>query len=214
MKELTLEIIRKLLCPDNRVPDNDLMKFKYICEINKVDPFSGDVTLITFNNRVKTAQGEEWQTRAQACFSFQYYTKRACSHPEYAGYQSGIIVIDKDGNEIRKEGDYLGREEELVGGWCNVHFKTRVMFPKSRNKEFYYKWDSKASKLVSSWSANREAMMLVKCITVAALREAFPEFFAGQYLAEEFAEPQAPAKKVNLQEFQEALQTEEVEECK
>lgn len=202
--ELTLEQVRKYFCSDTRIPDGDLVKFIEICKINNLNPFAGDITLITFNNKV----GDTWQTRGQACITISGYLKRATSHPEYRGYQAGIIVNDKDGHLIEREGDFLHPEENLLGCWCRVFFKSREPLKVSRNKEFYHKGDK------CMWTGNREPMMLVKCIVADGLRKAFPDFFSGQYLPEEFQEPVQPTKKVSIQEFQEALQTEEAEPCK
>ena len=113
--------------------------------------------------------------------------KRAVLNPQYAGMESGIIVVDKDGNVIERPGTFKLASEELVGGWAKVYIKNR-QHPSYASVSFdEVAQRKKDGTLNSNWNG-KGATMVEKVAKVRALREAFVDDLGGMYDADEIPE--------------------------
>lgn len=169
--KLSKEIVRSYLTKGNdKVSDTDIVQFMAVCKYQQLNPFLNEAYLVKFAG-----------SPAQIITSKEAYFKRAEADENYDGYQAGIIVTDKDGNMVEREGNFCLDTEKLVGGWAVVYRKDRKFPAVSRvNLEEYYK-DTK------TWKSMPKTM-IAKIAKVQALREAFPTKLGALYVSEEVQE--------------------------
>jgi len=172
--ELTMGMVKKFLCVPTRngniASDSDIVKFMMLCKARELDPWVGDAYLVGYDS--KDGPVFSLITAAQALL------KRAEISPEYDGMESGVIVRNKEGEIINREGDLVLDDETLVGGWARC-------FRKDRGRPSY------DSLKLSTFTTGRSrwekdpAGMIVKCAEASALRKAFPTQLGGLYSREE-----------------------------
>lgn len=169
--KLSKEIVKNYLTKGNdKVSDTDIVQFMAVCKYQQLNPFLNEAYLVKFAG-----------SPAQIITSKEAYFKRAEADENYDGYQAGIIVTDKDGNMVEREGNFCLDTEKLVGGWAVVYRKDRKFPAVSRvNLEEYYK-DTK------TWKSMPKTM-IAKIAKVQALREAFPTKLGALYVSEEVQE--------------------------
>lgn len=101
--------------------------------------------------------------------------KMAERHPQYDGFEAGVIVfVPEVGEIIHREGSIVYEDEQLVGGWAKA-------YRKDRSRPFYEEvklseYDTKKSLWVT-----KPATMIRKVALVHALRESFPAAFGSLY---------------------------------
>lgn len=165
--KLSYQIVRDYLVKGGgNVSDQDLVQFISICKFNQLNPFLNEAYLVKFGT-----------TPAQMVVSKEALLKRADACPNYAGMESGIIVM-RDGKAVELEGCFYADGDKLVGGWANV-YRTDRKFPiiaKVRLDEY--------DKKQSVWN-DKKSTMISKVAKVQALREAFPAQLGAMYTAEE-----------------------------
>lgn len=165
---VTFDIVKNYLVRGNgNITDQETCFFISLCKAQKLNPFINDAYLIKFGNQP-----------AQMVVGKDVLVKRANRHPAFEGYKAGIVVMDKDGNLIEREGAIKGKNELLVGGWCEV-YRSDKKFP-IKSSVSMEEYDKKQS----SWKT-MPMVMIRKCALVTALREAFPEELQGLYDADE-----------------------------
>ena len=165
---VTFDIVKNYLVRGNgNITDQETCFFISLCKAQKLNPFINDAYLIKFGNQP-----------AQMVVGKDVLVKRANRHPAFEGYKAGIVVMDKDGNLIEREGAIKGKNELLVGGFCEV-YRSDKKFP-IKSSVSMEEYDKKQS----SWKT-MPMVMIRKCALVTALREAFPEELQGLYDADE-----------------------------
>lgn len=122
--KLSLAVIRNYIAVPTRekdLPDDrNCMKFMMLCRSRRLNPFEGDAFMIGFRKGGDAGQIEWSLITSQSAFM-----KRAELHPEFDGFESGVIVKDNEDRFVEREGDFLWEGDTLLGGWAVVHFKTR-----------------------------------------------------------------------------------------
>lgn len=164
--QFTADDVRARLCPN--IEEKELALVMGLCAAQKLNPFIKDVYIIKYGN-----------SPASIVTSKEVFTKRANAHPDYEGFEAGVVYVNKRGEVCQREGSavYGAAEEKLVGGWCRVYVKGRRPFYDEVTLAEY-------STGKSGW-AKMPATMIRKVALVHCLREAFPEEFQGLYSAEE-----------------------------
>lgn len=179
---LSPSIVRNYLTNGNgTVTDQEVNYFVHLCRGQGLNPFLKEIYLIKFG-----------QQPATFVVSKEAFLKRAEANSQYDGAESGIIVLNKDGELIeRKGGFFLKDSEQVVGGWAKVYRKDRK-YPSDVQVTFEeYAGRTKDGNLNSNW-ANRPATMIKKVALVQALREAFPNDLNNLYTEEEQGDIQMP----------------------
>lgn len=179
---LSPSIVRNYLTNGNgAVTDQEVNYFVHLCRGQRLNPFLKEIYLIKFGTQPATF-----------VVSKEAFLKRAEANPQYDGSESGIIVLNKDGELIeRKGGFFLKDSEQVVGGWAKVYRKDRK-YPSDVQVTFEeYAGRTKEGNLNSNW-ANRPATMIKKVALVQALREAFPNDLNNLYTEEEQGDIQMP----------------------
>lgn len=158
--DLTKENVRQYLCPT--ATDQELFMFLQLCEHRKLNPFIKEAYLIKYNN-----------SPATLVVGKDAFTKKAEEHPEFNGFEAGVIIEKEDVIEYRP-GQLVRKGEDLIGGWAQVHRKDRAYPYRSEVSMTEYNTGQ------SSWK-KLPATMIRKVALVQALREAFPSDLGGCY---------------------------------
>lgn len=207
---LSPSIVRNYLTNGNgAVTDQEVNYFVHLCRGQRLNPFLKEIYLIKFGTQPATF-----------VVSKEAFLKRAEANLQYNGSESGIIVLNKDGELIeRKGGFFLKDSEQVVGGWAKVYRKDRK-YPSDVQVTFEeYAGRTKDGNLNSNW-ANRPATMIKKVALVQALREAFPNDLNNLYTEEEQGDIQTPMvdttpieqPKPVQQNFQQPVQQQVIEQ--
>lgn len=181
--KLTPSIVQNyLVSGDGRITVPEFKFFTELCKARKLNPFLKHAYCIKFGNQPATlVVGKD------------VILERAIRHQQYAGKESGIIVLKEDGTVEERTGCFYAPTETVVGGWCRVYRKDRErpeymsvsvedVAGRKRDGEFNQIW------------AGKTATMVEKVAKVRALREAFIDEFQGMYEESEFNGQPEPAE--------------------
>ena len=172
--KLTVGMVKSLICAKTKqghtCDDAQAMKFMMLCQARGLNPWEGDAFLIGYDSK----DGPSFSLIT----AHQAFLKRAETHPEYDGMESGVLVMTRDNELVARVGDFTVADDALVGGWATVHFKHRrfPMVKRVKLKTF--------DKGFGRWRDDPEGM-IVKCAEADALRSSFPTMLGGMYLDEE-----------------------------
>ena len=175
--KLSVDTVKKYLVNGGgEVTDQEVLMFMSLCRYQHLNPFLKEAYLIKYGNSPATmVTGKD------------VFTKRAKRNPNNAGKSAGIIVETNDGEIDEREGTLVLPGETIVGGWAKVYIKGYEQ-PEYASVSFEeYVGKTKDGKTNSQWTT-KPATMIRKVAVVQALREAFPEDYAGMYSPEEIPE--------------------------
>lgn len=172
--KLTPKIVQDFIVGTNaQITIPEFKFFTEICKARKLNPFLKEVYCIKYGNNP-----------AQIVVGKDAILKRAVLNKSYDGMESGIIVLDKNGVIIERQGTFKLENEKLVGGWARVYRKDwshPIYCSVSFDEVAQRKSDGS---LNSNWNS-RGATMVEKVAKVRALRETFVEDLSGIYEADE-----------------------------
>lgn len=161
---VTFDDVRNFICKEATIAECRI--FLETCKQYHLNPFTKEAYLIHYDNK-------NGDTASTIVLGKTCYMKMAEMHPQYDGFEAGIIVIDETAGElIHREGSIVYQGETLVGGWAKT-------YRKDRSRPFYEEvkfseYDTKKSLWVT-----KPATMIRKVALVHTLREAFPATFGG-----------------------------------
>ena len=164
-----------LVSGGGNVTDQEVMMYLTLCRYQRLNPFLREAYLIKYGNSPATiVTGKD------------LFLKRANRNANYAGKKAGIIVVNKETDEIaEREGTvYVPETEELLGGWAKVYIKGHEE-PEYASVSFNEYAGRKSDGSLNNQWATKPATMIRKVALVQALREAFPEDYTGLYSPEE-----------------------------
>lgn len=154
---------------DSKITASEFKFFTELCKVRKLNPFLKEAYCIKYGNQPATiVVGKD------------AIIKRAVLHPQYDGKESGVIVMDDDGNTKERKGCFVSPNETLVGGWCNVYRKD-TKHPEYMSVSLEEVQGRKKDGSVNSTWAGKAATMVEKVAKVRALREAFVDELGGMY---------------------------------
>lgn len=163
-KEITVtaQDVVDYICP--LATPQEVKTFLEMCAAYGMNPYTRDAYLIKYDAK----------RPATMTVGKDYYTKAAARNPRCKGYQAGVSVLDPNGGFHRRKGSLVLNGETLVGAWAEVYVDgyEKPMFDEVSLSEY--------SQNNSMWRT-KTGTMLRKVALVHALREAFPESFAGLY---------------------------------
>ena len=185
--KLSAAIVKNFLCKPTKsgalCDDRQAMRFVMLCQARQMNPFEGDAYIVGYD----TKDGPEFNLIT----GIQTHLKRAETHPEYDGLESGVIVRTKSGEILDREGDFFLEDDFLLGGWATVYFKNRSHPMKKRLRLASF------NKGYGRWKEDA-AGMIVKCAEADALRSSFPTLLGGMYLEDEMPAIQEPKQVQEL----------------
>lgn len=161
---VSFEDVRNVICP--KATDAECKIFLETCRQYKLNPFTKEAHLIHYDNNSDATASSI--VLGKAC-----YMQMAERHPQYDGFEAGVIVM-ANGQLFNREGAIVYEGEELLGGWAKVYRKDRSRPSYSEVK--FSEYDTGKS----LWKA-KPATMIRKVALVQALREAFPTTFGTLY---------------------------------
>lgn len=185
--KLTGNTVKQYLVRGNGdVSDQELVMFINLCKYQKLNPFLNEAYLVKFGSQP-----------AQIIVSKEAFMKRAENHPQYKGFEAGIIV-ERNGELVEVEGAVKLTNDKLIGGWAKIYRgdRDKPITTRISLEEF--------SKGQATWK-QMPLNMIRKSAIVNAQREAFPETLGALY-TEDDALTQTTQKDVQ------ATVQEEVEE--
>ena len=181
MVEFGEKEVRDLVCPE--ASPRDVSLFLAFCQAHKLDPIGAkDAYLVGFRDK-KTGNFQ-----ASIITSYHVFNKIACSHDDYDGIESGIIVADSQGRvtEVPGAAFFPNLGQTLLGGWARVYSKKRShpFVVRVSLADYTTGW--------GNWKS-RPAMMIEKVAKCQGWRGMYPEEMRGMYGAEEMdkASPQS-----------------------
>jgi len=200
---LTQSIVQNYLVgSDTKITLAEFKLFTELCKVRKLNPFLKEAYIIKYGSQPATiVVGKD------------VIIKRAVLNPMYDGKESGIIVINDDGEIVEKNGCFYSLNETVVGGWARVYRKDRS-HPEYMSVSLQEVAGKKNGGFNTTWET-KTATMVEKVAKVRALREAFVDELQGLYDEAEMApiiEPKSEAvieveaeiiehKQVNLDEI-------------
>lgn len=165
---LTCDGIRNLISDNPKITEKECITFAALCKSHKLDPFVREAYLVKFKDKP-----------AQMIVGKDFWMKQAGAHKDFDGMEAGVTVATKEGL-IRREGSLVGATtERLVGGWARVYRKDREH--PSFAEVAFDEYATGKSMWKPANQGGKPATMIRKVAVVQALREAFPETFAGLY---------------------------------
>ena len=159
--ELSIEEIKRTICP--QATDQEAANFLHLCRYMGLNPFVRDAYLIKYGTAA-----------ASMVVGKDAFTKRADSHPQFAGMESGVIVQTSSNDLVNRKGTLVLPDETIVGGWARVARVDR-------------KLDTDTTVAFNEFSTGQAmwkkmpGTMIEKVAIVKALRTAFPSTFSGLY---------------------------------
>ena len=116
--------------------------------------------------------------------SRDYYEKRACMNPNFAGKENGIVVLNRKEEIEYRSGTIMLEGEELLGGWCRVYMRN-LLYPVFVSVQFDEAAKKKTDGSLQATWASMPKTMIEKVAVVRALRQAMTEEFGGTYSTDE-----------------------------
>ena len=161
---VTFDDVRNFICKEATIAECRI--FLETCKQYHLNPFTKEAYLIHYDNK-------NGDTASTIVLGKTCYMKMAESHPQYDGFEAGIIVIDETAGElIHREGSIVYQGETLVGGWAKT-------YRKDRSRPFYEEVNFSEYNAKKSLWVTKPATMIRKVALVHTLREAFPATFGG-----------------------------------
>lgn len=161
---VTFDDVRNFICKEATIAECRI--FLETCKQYHLNPFTKEAYLIHYDNK-------NGDTASTIVLGKTCYMKMAEAHPQYDGFEAGVIVfIPEVGELIHREGSIIYKGEELVGGWAKT-------YRKDRSRPFYEEVNFSEYDTKKSLWVTKPATMIRKVALVHTLREAFPSTFGG-----------------------------------
>ena len=167
--------VENYLANGQQISNSEFTMFFQLCKVHKVNPFLKEAYIVKYGT-------------SPATIILDYKVLQQCAeeHPAFVGMETGVLVVDKDGNEKERKGSYLLPNEILIAGWCEVRRNDRTCPTKvyAMFDEFKQYKDKKTGELNSNWGG-KPVFMITKVAKAQALREAFPNMFGSNVYTQE-----------------------------
>lgn len=161
---VTFDDVRNFICKEATIAECRI--FLETCKQYHLNPFTKEAYLIHYDNK-------NGDTASTIVLGKTCYMKMAEAHPQYDGFEAGVIVfVPEAGELIHREGSIIYKGEELVGGWAKT-------YRKDRSRPFYEEVNFSEYDTKKSLWVTKPATMIRKVALVHTLREAFPATFGG-----------------------------------
>ena len=162
---LTFNVVKTLFAGGENITELEFRNFFQICKVYKANPYIREAYIVKYGNQPATI-----------VLDYKVLQQRAESNPNFKGMKTGVLVMNKDGQAVERDGSYKLPNEVLVAGWCEVYRKDRDFPTKVYSMFDEFKQFKKDGGLNSQW-ANKPVFMITKVAKTHALREAFPNMF-------------------------------------
>lgn len=172
--KLSKEIVERQLAGNQTITESEFSMFFQLCKVYKVNPFLREAYIIKYGGQPATI-----------VLDYKVLQQIAESNSAYTGMKHGIIVTDKNGNVIERNGEFILPNETLIAGWCEVLRNDRTVPTRVTAMFEEFKGVKKTGEANSNWTS-KPCFMIVKVAKAQALREAFPNMLGSNiYISEE-----------------------------
>jgi len=176
--------VMKYLTDNKEITDSEFNMFFQLCKVNKVNPFLKEAYIIKYGN-----------SPATIVLDYKVLQQIAEDNKNYRGMKHGVIVVDKDGKVIERNGEYKLDGEVLIAGWCEVYRNDREHPTRVTAMFEEFKATKSNGEVNSNW-ASKPCFMICKVAKAQALREAFPNLVGSNvYISEEMDSVEKPTLK-------------------
>lgn len=171
-------------------------EFSYLVQLGKatqLNPFNREIWAIKYDSK----------SAAQIFIGRDGYRIAASRHPMYLRHQVVAVYSQDEFKVVNDEIIHsygLGERGELVSAYCKVYLKGQVSY------SYVYVTMKEYGLTQSLWKGKPETM-IKKVAEAQALRQSFPDFFAGTYSDAELPQPE---EKPVLRIVNEGTQTEKL----
>lgn len=161
---VTFDDVRNFICKEATIAECRI--FLETCKQYHLNPFTKEAYLIHYDNK-------NGDTASTIVLGKTCYMKMAEAHPQYDGFEAGLILQDDVAGEIyHREGSIIYAGETLLGGWAKT-------YRKDRSRPFYEEVSFSEYDTKKSLWVTKPATMIRKVALAHTLREAFPATFGG-----------------------------------
>lgn len=161
---VTFDDVLNFICKEATIAECRI--FLETCKQYHLNPFTKEAYLIHYDNK-------NGDTASTIVLGKTCYMKMAEAHPQYDGFEAGLILQDDVAGEIyHREGSIIYAGETLLGGWAKT-------YRKDRSRPFYEEVSFSEYDTKKSLWVTKPATMIRKVALVHTLREAFPATFGG-----------------------------------
>lgn len=162
---LTFNVVKTLFAGGENITELEFRNFFQICKVYKANPYIREAYIVKYGNQPATI-----------VLDYKVLQQRAESNPNFKGMKTGLVLMNKDGQVIERDGCYKLPNETLIAGWCEVYRKDRDNTNRVYAMFDEFKQTKKDGGLNSNWSG-KPVFMITKVAKTHALREAFPNMF-------------------------------------
>lgn len=172
---LDKKTVEDYLANGQQISNSEFTMFFQLCKVHKVNPFLKEAYIVKYGTNPATI-----------ILDYKVLQQCAEDHPSFVGMRTGVLVVDKNGNEKEREGSYVLPNETLIAGYAEVKRNDREYPTKvySMFDEFKQYKDKKTGELNANW-AGKPVFMITKVAKAQALREAFPNMFGSNVYTQE-----------------------------
>lgn len=182
--QLSRDSVDKYICPN--LSDTEFSYLSAVCKNYGLNPYLKEIYAIKFGNQPATF-----------IIDYKVLQQAADREPMFDGMKTGVLYLDKNGEEKERNGAYILTGETLIGAWCEVYRKDR-----NHANRVYALYSeccqyTKDGNPNSNWK-NKPVFMTVKVAKTWALRETFPNWFSPSTYTTDEIEPSDELKKSNI----------------
>lgn len=171
----------KYLTGNTEITDSEFNMFFQLCKVNHVNPFLKEAYIIKYGT-----------SPATIVLDYKVLQQIAEDNKNYRGMKHGVIVTDKNGEVVERNGEYILPGETLIAGWCEVYRNDREHPTRVTAMYEEFKGTKKDGTLNSNWES-KKCFMICKVAKAQALREAFPNLVGSNiYVPEEMDSVKEP----------------------
>lgn len=191
------DLIRKTICPPNTT-DLEFEFFVTWCAQTGLNPMLKQAWLVP--RKQKNPANGRYEEKMEPQVAEIGMRARADELPDYRGikgdavYEGDEFMVDADAGTIIHKWSLSARKaagNKLLGAWARVARENRepslVFVTLESRIQTYYDFESKAQVVTPFWKKD-PAGQIAKCARAAALRLAYPNVFAGQFIEGETRE--------------------------
>lgn len=173
----------KYLTDNEDITDSEFTMFFQLCKAHHVNPFLRECYIIKYKG-----------SPATIVLDYKVLQQIAEENKSYRGMKHGVIVVDKEGHVIERNGEYKLDGETLIAGWCEVYRADREHPTRVTAMFEEFKGVKKDGTLNANWKT-KACFMICKVAKAQALREAFPNMVGSNvYISEEMDSVKEPIK--------------------
>lgn len=165
--KLSVDIVKHHVCKNPLLTNPECMRIMQVCKLRKLNPFT-DIDVVKYYADMD----------AQIIVKKDFFVERANKVPTFKGFKAGIVVLNKEGEMIDREGCIKFPDEQLIGGWCISYDKNKEIPSLQRPPLEEYLGKTKKGEVNSQWK-KMPATMIRKVAVKQSLAELYPDQFRG-----------------------------------